>query len=209
VRRTTALLAAAGAAATLLAALGVMTHERMTDDLDARAERFARRGPRRRRKARQRIALAATQPGEPYTHFPLSTLIALLVARRMGFKRGAPVAAASIGGVLAHQGVKLFYGRERPIAAVLRGKKEPAFPSGHTTNSTAVCATAAYVLLREKMAPPALVFPAAVAIPLVVGWSRVELEQHWLTDVVGGWIAGLGIAALCAASYESVRVTTR
>ncbi|MDQ6830768.1 MAG: phosphatase PAP2 family protein [Gemmatimonadota bacterium] len=199
--RGVSLLAAAGLAATLVGALVAVAKSGLADDIDAAAERAARRGPRRRK----RIAAMMTKPGEPYVHIPLALIAATLVARRAGLARGAPAAAASLGGVLTHQGIKLLYRRPRPAAALAAGKREHAFPSGHTTNATAVCATAAYLLLRERMAPPAAVLPLAVAVPIVVGLTRVELEQHWLTDVIGGWIAGAGVAALCAAGYERAR----
>ncbi len=199
--RQAILLAVAALGAALVGGLAVLAKTGATEDFDAAAERAARRGPRRRKS----IAAVMTTPGEPYVHIPLALVAAMLVARRAGVARGAPVALASLGGVLSHQSIKRFYRRARPAAALLSGKREPAFPSGHTTNSTAVCATAAYVLLRERMVPPAAVLPLAVAVPIVVGLTRVELEQHWLTDVIGGWIAGIGVAALCAAGYERAR----
>jgi undecaprenyl-diphosphatase len=50
---------------------------------------------------------------------------------------------------------------------------------------------------------------AAVLIALIVGFSRMYLDVHWATDVVGGWSIGLLIAALAAALYEHMRRVAR
>jgi undecaprenyl-diphosphatase len=39
----------------------------------------------------------------------------------------------------------------------------------------------------------------------LVGLTRLYLDVHWTTDVVGGWAVGLFVAAMCAALYEYLR----
>src|SRR5678810_1385004 len=116
----------------------------------------------------------------------------------------AALAAASIGAILAHHAVKLVYRRPRPAIALARGKTEPAYPSGHTTDATAVLATSAYLLAQQGLATPSVVAAAALILALSTGVSRVLLGWHWSTDVVGGWIAGVGVAACAAGLYESL-----
>jgi undecaprenyl-diphosphatase len=42
-------------------------------------------------------------------------------------------------------------------------------------------------------------------IPLIVGLTRLYLDVHWTTDVIGGWTVGLFVAAMSAALYEYLR----
>jgi undecaprenyl-diphosphatase len=65
--------------------------------------------------------------------------------------------------------------------------------------------TLCYVLAREQIIswPTAIVIGGSV--PLLVGISRLYLDVHWTTDVVGGWAVGLVVAAMSAALYERLR----
>lgn len=79
---------------------------------------------------------------------------------------------------------------------------EPSFPSGHTTGVTAEALTIAYVLASEESMSP-LVLGALVAWPLLVGVTRVYRDRHWITDVLAGWVAGIGVAALSSMLYSA------
>jgi len=109
---------------------------------------------------------------------------------------------ASLGAILAHHGVKLLYRRARPAIALSKNKLEPAFPSGHTADATAVLLTGAYLLAREGILPAMLFLPIALVLAFITGVSRVLLGWHWSSDVIGGWLTGLCVAAGCAGLYE-------
>jgi membrane-associated phospholipid phosphatase len=68
--------------------------------------------------------------------------------------------------------------------------------------------TLAYVFARERMAPWWCV-PVAALLALVVGFTRVWLDAHWLTDVAGGWSVGAALALGGIALYERLRVVDR
>ena len=112
----------------------------------------------------------------------------------------APVVAITLFNV-----VKRIYARPRPLGLGGRVDSSYSFPSGHATASAAVCCTLAYVLWREDLIKgrPALLL--AIGLPLLIGGSRLYLNVHWATDVLGGWSAGLLIAVLSAALYDRYR----
>lgn len=194
-----------GAGATLgMAALAVATRTRVVRRMDRAVEW-------RVRPLRPRIRLAArigTQPGEPYAHWPLGAAVAATVIvcnDGSPWRAVIPMASASLGAILMHHAVKAVYARTRPRHALLLGKTEPAFPSGHTADATAVLATGAYLLVREGLVPVAVVAPVVVAVALIVGASRVALGWHWTSDVMGGWLTGIAVASGCAIVYGQLR----
>ena len=63
-----------------------------------------------------------------------------------------------------------------------------SFPSGHTSSAFAACA--AILFLNKKMGIPAMVFAA------LMGFSRIYVEVHYCTDVIGGAIVGIIYAVI-------------
>ena len=131
---------------------------------------------------------------------------ALVAAAWLWWRRGRHAAAgvvlAPAVAVLLYNVAKFSVGRARPAGAAARDVLTYAFPSGHAVMSAAVCGTLAYVFYREGVIRAWLALPLAVVAPVVMGLSRVYLDMHWATDVIGGWSAGVVIAALSAMLYE-------
>jgi membrane-associated phospholipid phosphatase len=80
---------------------------------------------------------------------------------------------------------------------------KPSFPSGHTTGVTAEALAIAYVLSSEGIATPEIL-AALLTWPLLVGVTRVYRDRHWLSDILGGWAAGIAVAAASALLYGSL-----
>lgn len=118
----------------------------------------------------------------------------------------AVVATSAVAATVIFLAIKQFFHRIRPPGAVRLHVLTYAFPSGHVTTSAAIFVTAAYVLVRERLISRRAGIALAVIGPLLIGASRIYLDVHWATDVLGGWAAGLFVAALSAALYERLHV---
>lgn len=101
---------------------------------------------------------------------------------------------------------KAAIGRTRPaqIDAVPPFETSPSFPSGHALNSTAIAGMVAYLLLLhlQRRAARVLTVVLAAGWAVSMGLSRVFLGHHWLTDVMVGWVLGLGWLALVITAHR-------
>jgi membrane-associated phospholipid phosphatase len=99
-------------------------------------------------------------------------------------------------------GVKDLVGRVRPALDPAAASLGPSFPSGHSATSAAFYAAAALILGRTLPRRPRQILTGlAVGIAVAVAASRVLLDLHWLSDVVGGLALGWGWFALCAVVF--------
>jgi membrane-associated phospholipid phosphatase len=115
----------------------------------------------------------------------------VLFARRRWFAFlafAATEALASLSSTL----LKILVGRPRPP----HGLVDPvgsSFPSGHATYAGATCV--ALVLLFTAPGPGRRWWWVLAALGILgMAWSRTYLQVHWLSDVVGGSLLGIGVA---------------
>ena len=82
-----------------------------------------------------------------------------------------------------------------------------SFPSGHTMAATLLCgvlAVFAVITLKSWRWRVRAVLSACVMV-LLVGFSRVYLGAHFLSDVLGAAAAGLAWLAFCLTAVDTLR----
>jgi membrane-associated phospholipid phosphatase len=99
-------------------------------------------------------------------------------------------------------GVKDLVGRIRPTLDPAAASLGPSFPSGHSSTAAAFYAAAALIIGRHlPRRARQIVVAAAVAVAVAVAASRVLLDLHWLSDVIGGLSLGWAWFALCSVVF--------
>jgi membrane-associated phospholipid phosphatase len=120
--------------------------------------------------------------------------------RRAGRPWPGFLLASYAGTELAFWAVKAVVDRPRPPESLrLVTVGSSSYPSGHTAIATAAAASLIIAARRSpRIAVRRGVVAGLVALAAVVGLSRLALGVHWLTDVIGGALLGLGWVALLA-----------
>ena len=117
-------------------------------------------------------------------------LVVLALLRRW---RWLCVWAIAVTGSFAGQQLKTFVDRARPVFedAIVR-ESSRSFPSSHSVGSMLIFGTLLWILWQQWPRLRWLSAPALIALIFAIGFSRVYLGAHWPSDVLGGYLFGLG-----------------
>lgn len=153
----------------------------------------------------------------------LATLVAMglvIVPCSMVIFRGRSIHVPILGSLLAlvwilvllvgemlNVELKNLVGRARPPYHEAAHAFGYSFPSGHSMAAFIAYGMLAYLLnlgIKHRRIRHAVVVVLGLIV-LLVGFSRIFLGAHWLSDVVGGFAAGACWLGFCIASIETIR----
>lgn len=115
------------------------------------------------------------------------------------------VSTALLGGAIDSV-VKIVVDRDRPsLEDPIATAHGQSFPSGHSMTSTIVYGALLLIflpLLRRKLAW----VMSAAALVLAIGFSRLALGVHYISDVLGGYVLGAAWLTASTAAFSLWRV---
>lgn len=125
----------------------------------------------------------------------VSILIGVIFLYRRLWKNFSLVLVGIGGGALLVAIMKALFARPRPIfVQPIQILSDYSFPSGHSFFAVAFYGLIAYFLVQRFKSPFAhlIIYLVASVIVLLIGFTRIYLGVHFLSDVLGGYFAGLG-----------------
>jgi membrane-associated phospholipid phosphatase len=135
------------------------------------------------------------------------TIVAVAILWRKQRRTDAVfVALAFVGAQVLSSGMKLGFRRDRPFFPdPLATEHTYSFPSGHALVSLTVYGALALLLARELSSNGrrALLFAGAAVLVLAIGFSRLYLGVHFLSDVLAGFAAGIAWLSLLYIALEA------
>jgi len=155
-----------------------------------------------------KILLRVSDYGGPTPARVLVAVVAVVLwvrgARRLALWAVATMAA----GAVLDTGLKTLVDRARPhLPNPLAHAPGASFPSGHAMASALACGIVVLVVLPlVGRVGKAVAWTIAAVVVFAVGYSRVALGVHWVTDVVGAWLLALALLAASVSAFQTWRV---
>ena len=86
---------------------------------------------------------------------------------------------------------KNYFERIRPVDYSYYQEYSYSFPSGHSMAAVAFYGMIFYLIIRNNLSHRLFWFVAGIVFILLIGFSRIYLGVHFLTDVLAGYVLGL------------------
>lgn len=134
-----------------------------------------------------------------------SLAIILYLLLKKNFYKVTGFASAIIGESFLNFILKALIQRPRPISdTALIPASGWSFPSGHAMSSVVFYGMIVYMLIKtlESWRLKSLIIGLAVFIVVIIGFSRIYLQVHYLSDVVAGFTCGLFWLSMCITALE-------
>jgi membrane-associated phospholipid phosphatase len=186
-------------------AFGLIVDEQIREGETRTDERFAQWLHGKATDPVTEVFEVITSMGNFATLFVITIIAVGIFWRRRDGIDAAFVALAFIGAQVLSTGMKLGFQRDRPFFPdPLATESTYSFPSGHALVSLAVYGSIALVLARSVPTTRrrALLLGGTALLVIAIGFSRLYLGVHFLSDVLAGYAAGAAWLALLYVALE-------
>ena len=154
-----------------------------------------------------RTLLRVSDIGGPTPCRVLVALVAVVLWVRGARRLALWAASTMLAGAVLDVGLKTLVDRTRPhLPNPFAHAPGASFPSGHAMTSALAAGIVVLVLLPllGRAGRVAAWTVAALAV-FAVGYSRVALGVHWVTDVVGAWLLAVALLAASVSAFQTWR----
>lgn len=97
-----------------------------------------------------------------------------------------------VGNVILILIVRYLFPSTRPLNELIQ-ITSPSYPSGHTANTLVLFGILTYFIWKYSKSSLAKILSCIlfIAITSFVGFSRIYLNVHWFSDILGGYLLGI------------------
>lgn len=131
--------------------------------------------------------------GSSWFLFPAYVVLATFLLYRRRFSIAVNISILGISSTALMHGMKLYFQRNRPDLPMIKALKDYSFPSGHALSSFIFCSILAWLVWQIRLPVGLKYFFTVVLLilALLIGFSRVVLNVHYPSDVIGGLALGI------------------
>lgn len=128
-------------------------------------------------------------------------------------KRHAPLMliVSSLGGLIISYLLKVLVARPRPdpqlIHQIGEFVKSDSFPSGHVLGAVSLYGFLLYIVFTQlkRNYVSQVVMGICILVILLMGFSRIYLGAHWVSDVIGAYLVGFIWLNLIVLIYQRLK----
>lgn len=144
------------------------------------------------------IFMAVTQFGSTLVVGSIALAVGLYLLARARLAYFAGLCVSVVGTIIVVFPLKEFVARARPDVLYQAFSEDTfSFPSGHAAFSIALYGFLAYLAWKQLPRQRAIVVSVGLAILVIlIGFSRLYLGLHFVSDVLGGYLIGGAFVAL-------------
>lgn len=151
-----------------------------------------------RTPAGDKIMVFVTSLGDGIVVTAVTVVVAAYLFTRKAWRRGTGFVIAMAGTALFVPLFKLLLHRSRPLE-LYSGADAYSFPSGHATLNAVLYGICAVMIAHDfNRWAKASIFTVTAAYVITIGFSRVYLGAHWMSDVLAGLLFGTAMVSAFA-----------
>lgn len=145
-----------------------------------------------------KIMVFVTTLGDGIVLTAVSIAVAAYLFFKKAWRRGIGFVIAMAGAALFVPLCKLLLSRSRPVE-LYTGADAFSFPSGHATLNAVLFGICAVLAAHDRTRwAKASIFSVMAAYVITIGFSRIYLGAHWMSDVLAGLLFGTAVVSAFA-----------